>query len=303
MKSRSTLQLSFVSDLASAHQGLPIPSMSSLPFRHFFASTPTALRPAALLVSEIFTSIQGEGPFSGRPSVFLRLAHCNLSCSWCDTPYTWLFSKQLQQTIHRRASLFTQSRVYDRRKEVHRFSLDELSHRLRHAAGEHVRAVVITGGEPLLQKRHLKSVVDDLIVNGFNVEFETNGTVSPLGLSHKVHLNVSPKLSNSHQPSERRINVDVLKQCVAFDSAVLKFVVGEPQDLKEVASIVEQVGVARVRVFLMPLGTVSHCHHLLTSRLLIHDRQSWVPSNRTRHLRSYPCCCCVPCSMLNVFSP
>lgn len=241
--------------------------MSPLPFRHVFSST-AILRPAALHISEIFTSIQGEGPFSGRPSVFLRLAFCNLSCSWCDTPYTWLFSKQLQQSVHRRASQVTQSRVYDRRKEVHRFSLDELSHHLRHAAGEHIRSVVITGGEPLLQKRHLKSVVDDLIVDGFNVEFETNGTVSPLGLSQKVHLNVSPKLSNSHQPAEQRINVDVLKQCVAFESAALKFVIGEPSDLDEVAGIVDQVGVDRARIYLMPLGTVSHSLRLVASRIV-----------------------------------
>lgn len=223
----------------------------------YFTSRTSARRPPALLVSEIFASIQGEGPFSGRPSVFLRLALCNLSCSWCDTPYTWLFSESLQQRIHRRASATTQPQVYDRRKEVNRFSIDELSHHLRQAAGEHVRAVVVTGGEPLLQKQHLKGVVDDLIRDGFDIEFETNGTVSPLGLPRKVHLNVSPKLSNSHQPEEKRINVAVLKECITFGSAVLKFVISEQRDLDEVSRIVDQIGIERSRVYLMPLGTVS----------------------------------------------
>ena len=42
-----------------------------------------------LKVSEIFASIQGEGPSAGAAAVFLRLAGCNLRCHWCDTKYTW----------------------------------------------------------------------------------------------------------------------------------------------------------------------------------------------------------------------
>lgn len=71
---------------------------AQLPFRNI--SLPKSLRCIAydggqrgrsLLVSEIFSSVQGEGPNAGRPSVFVRLGIYNLSCSWCDTPYTWLF--------------------------------------------------------------------------------------------------------------------------------------------------------------------------------------------------------------------
>ena len=49
---------------------------------------------ASLAVSEIFgPTLQGEGPSSGRRAMFLRLAGCNLSCSWCDTAYTWDWSR------------------------------------------------------------------------------------------------------------------------------------------------------------------------------------------------------------------
>ena len=37
-----------------------------------------------LFVTSIFYTIQGEGPMRGRPALFVRLAKCNLGCSWCD---------------------------------------------------------------------------------------------------------------------------------------------------------------------------------------------------------------------------
>ncbi|MGH7350744.1 MAG: radical SAM protein, partial [Candidatus Methylomirabilales bacterium] len=40
-------------------------------------------------VSELFTSIQGEGEVIGMPSHFIRLYRCDLTCSWCDSKYTW----------------------------------------------------------------------------------------------------------------------------------------------------------------------------------------------------------------------
>ncbi|MGE0321573.1 MAG: hypothetical protein AB7S68_04680, partial [Polyangiaceae bacterium] len=51
------------------------------------------LPPNILRISEVFASIQGEGVSLGAPCVFLRLALCNLRCSWCDTKYTWDWSQ------------------------------------------------------------------------------------------------------------------------------------------------------------------------------------------------------------------
>lgn len=223
------------------------------------ASTSKPLKPPTLLLSEVFASVQGEGPFTGRPSVFTRLGVCNLSCAWCDTPYTWLFDRDRHRKVAARAGPHAQPRIYDKRTELTRTTTDHLFRDVRALAGEGIRAVVITGGEPLLQKKHLQAFVTRLIDDGFAIEFETNGTVSPEGLPRGVHLNVSPKLENSMQPVEQRIKLQVLKECLAWPNSVLKFVVGEHRDLDEVCGIVEQLDIPSHRVFLMPLGTVCIC--------------------------------------------
>src|SRR6187401_1297065 len=48
-----------------------------------------------LTVFEIYESIQGESTHTGRPSVFIRLAACDLRCAWCDTPYAFTGGRKM----------------------------------------------------------------------------------------------------------------------------------------------------------------------------------------------------------------
>lgn len=223
-----------------------------------------------LQVSEIFKSVQGEGPFCGVPSIFLRLGICNLSCVWCDTSYTWLFNEKrlnkVRQNIAQhsspavRASKTYNLQVYDKSSELRRYSIAEISDQISSLAQHSVRNIVITGGEPLLHKKHIIPLIHPFVDRGFSIEFETNGTISPdlLGsYAQHIHFNVSPKLSNSLQPYEQRINLDVLRQCLEFPSSVLKFVVDNLDDVKELVDIVEATGAPPSRVHLMPQGSVS----------------------------------------------
>ena len=82
-----------------------------------------------LVISEIFSSLQGEGSRAGQACWFVRLAGCNLSCSWCDTTYTW---KPGQTT----------------RADRRTMSLDDV---LESASLAGLPLVEVTGGEPLLQ--------------------------------------------------------------------------------------------------------------------------------------------------------
>lgn len=214
-------------------------------------------------VSEMFASIQGEGPHAGRPSVFLRLGHCNLSCAWCDTPYTWLFREDRLEKV--RKSIEAASgvaydngiRLYDKEAELRKMSAHAVLGAVETLASPAVRAVVITGGEPLLHAKPLLHLVPEFQHRGYAVEVETNGTVSPAAMPDGVHFNVSPKLANSRQPASARLNFPVLRELMTRGSSVLKFVVDQAEDLVEVNSIVERLSLSPHRVYLMPQGRTS----------------------------------------------
>jgi 7-carboxy-7-deazaguanine synthase len=189
-----------------------------------------------LLVAEIFgPTLQGEGPSVGQRAAFLRLSRCNLSCTWCDTPYTW------------------DSRRFDLAAETHRMSQCEVGDRLLDIDAP---LVVITGGEPLLQQERLTWLVDLCRARGKRVEIETNGTIAPSqGLAGALRgsFNVSPKLAGSGQPHDLRIKDEVLNRFVRTGKALFKFVVTDPSDLEEIAELEAEFGLAPVWV--MPEGT------------------------------------------------
>jgi 7-cyano-7-deazaguanosine (preQ0) biosynthesis protein QueE len=191
---------------------------------------------------EIFASLQGEGATCGLPSIFVRLALCNLRCAWCDTAYTWDWTR------------------YAPSDSVLDMDPCEVSDRV-FALATHptvpISNVVITGGEPLLQQATLAPLAAALKERGMRIEIETNGTISPLpDLAACVdQWNASPKLASSENAERAREVLDALRWFAARPDAYLKFVVVEPDDLDEVHRLVERYDVAPDRVILMPEGT------------------------------------------------
>ena len=187
---------------------------------------------ASLKLSEIFESLQGEGVSTGSPTVFVRLAQCNLHCTWCDTKYTWDFQR------------------YDYDAEVHERSAEEVAQQVNASAS---RRLVLTGGEPLLQQRALvpffASLAPDIVV-----EVETNGTVAPTPetLSRVNQWNVSPKLGNAGDPEALRVRPAVLLALRDAGSSFLKLVVHGDADYAEADALVRRLAWPRDRVLFMP---------------------------------------------------
>ena len=142
--------------------------------------------PTTFKVNEIFASIQGEGVNTGAPSIFVRLALCNLSCSRCDSAFSWNWIDTSFEHID--------NKKYDPRNEIKEMTLDELAGAIKKLANKNgwnsltgyaINHVVITGGEPLLHlvnlKNHelFKKLLVILKTYRFHVEIETNGTIIP----------------------------------------------------------------------------------------------------------------------------
>lgn len=192
---------------------------------------PPIRREGMLRVSELFESVQGEGPSAGDPCVFLRLAHCNLRCSWCDTKYSWDF------------------RNYPIDRETRLEPVADLAQRI---AALGVGRLVITGGEPLIQASGLAELLA-LVPADWAVEVETNGTLEPpLELYRRVtQWNVSPKLANSGEPAQRRLALLALAALRATDRAYLKLVVATLADAEEADALVALTEWPRERVLFM----------------------------------------------------
>lgn len=194
-----------------------------------------------MLISEIYHSKQGEGTLTGTPSLFLRTSGCNLRCGFCDTPFASWDPEGTQFTLEK---------------------IVQQCHDL--AAQEKIEHIVITGGEPMIQKQ-LPELTQLLRSLSLHITIETAGTVF-----QKVNcdlMSISPKLSNSTPDGKRagewlskhentRHQPQVVKELLRGYDYQLKFVVDTPQDCQEIETYLSGFSnIRRERILMMPQGT------------------------------------------------
>lgn len=184
-------------------------------------------------IAEIFTSLQGEGTSSGYPTIFVRLAGCNLACSYCDTPGGRIGGEDL--------------------------SVSEVVGRV---AGEKPARVCITGGEPLLQSAEVSRLAERLSAAGRQVSIETNGTL-PFGtvLPH-ASVCMDVKCPSSGEKSD----LALLQALRPSDS--VKFVVGTAEDLAYADGIIHSYPI-RAEIFISPVYGTDY--QQVASYILLHN--------------------------------
>jgi organic radical activating enzyme len=176
-----------------------------------------------LKVNEVFKSIQGEGKFAGRPSIFVRLFGCNLKCEWCDTNSS----------------------------EYNICDLDDLVLSIQYnmvKGNWEENIVIFTGGEPTLQLDGIKDVMNELRCwapkNNCYVQFhlETNGTYKNLSeLMIFDYIAFSPK----DKKIANKISEFLQKRCI-----------NEKYDIKIVTDLVSiGTDMLNFATMLMPLST------------------------------------------------
>jgi len=226
-------------------------------------------------------TLQGEGKLLGTPVLFIRTAGCNLRCIWtlangkpsiCDTPYSSFDTKD--------------SEVY---------SINNIIEIVKNNIGN-LQHIVISGGEPMLQKDALINLCTEL-KNQLNVHItiETNGTIFINELLEFVDLfSLSPKLSNSNPTNEKleqlnltslskyilihqqkRLNINAIQQFINAGNSMknidfqLKFVVSSINDEKEILEILSNLtGWQNNDILLMQTGVTNSELALSTNAIL-----------------------------------
>ena len=150
----------------------------------------------SLKVNEIFFSIQGESSHAGRPCAFIRLAGCNLRCSYCDTRYA--YEEGSWQEMN------------DIEQEIRPFGCS---------------LVEVTGGEPLLQAE-TPELVRRLLDNGYTVLLETNGSLDIGAIDERCCRIVDMKCPSSGEADKNRIE----NLAILTPNDEVKFVIGDRGD-------------------------------------------------------------------------
>lgn len=157
----------------------------------------------------------------GTPALFLRLAGCNLACTWCDTAYSWKQTNSIELTSEQLKSIFVTSTCHH---------------------------LVITGGEPLLQEKEILNILPFL--KDWYIEIESNGTIQPSEelLERINQWNISPKLIHSGNAPSKALQLEILTRFSRTDKAWFKFVVNHESQWAEI----EALKLPKEQIILMP---------------------------------------------------
>lgn len=223
-----------------------------------------------LNILECVPVIQGEGQSTGQPMILIRVSGCNLNCQFkgsiCDA---W------------------ETSFNHNNKESKKWSLSEVREVLRE--NPHIKKVMLTGGEPTLNKILFENIVHICDLEGKFIEMETNGTLYRETESLALELvSISPKLSNSipmtgsYSPELKReieekevklhlknqqLTVESVKKWIQNYNYQLKFVISDEDSIDEAMSFIQAVGADLSKVWFMPEGL---------SRRQIIMKQQWV---------------------------
>lgn len=178
-------------------------------------------------VVEIFESINGEGKRAGQLATFVRLAGCNLNCSYCDT--TWANETDVSSTW---------------------MTKEEIDQKISEAGAWNV---TVTGGEPLL-RQGMEELLSYLVRKEERIiEIETNGSVdlTPyLSIDPRVVMTMDYKLPDSGM--EEKMHLSNLLKLRPQDT--VKFVAGSRKDLEKAEEIMKTYHlIGRCNCYLSPV--------------------------------------------------
>jgi 7-carboxy-7-deazaguanine synthase len=184
-----------------------------------------SLAAGAIRVSELFHSLQGEGPSTGVPAHFLRLQGCDVGCHWCDTRYTWAADGGSATTVD---AAFA---------DLGALGAADL--------------LVVTGGEPLAHPG-IAALLGAALERWPRVEVETSGILPPPASHPRLYYNHSPKLPSA---TDRWAGTWAHARAFTADpNTTFKLVIGDAPDEADALRLLAEHELPRNRTVLMPEG-------------------------------------------------
>lgn len=169
---------------------------------------------------EIFNSIEGEGVRAGQLCTFIRLANCNLRCSYCDTSYSYNCPDIKEMNI---PEIIKIVESYKEKTNCYQ--------------------ITITGGEPLLQL-DISELVNILLSKGFKVNIETNGSINIMNiLPWKTMHNRNLMLTVDYKLPSSGMDINMCHHNFEYflsPKDVLKFVIGDKEDLNAALQVINK---------------------------------------------------------------
>lgn len=188
-----------------------------------------------LPVNEIFSSVQGEGSFTGMPSVFVRLQFCRVGCPYCDTKHTW------EKNDSGKISFVE---MLGKQEDSSKWADVDCNALVAFLVAQPERHIVITGGEPCVYD--LVEFTTELLDAGKTVQIETSGT-SEIKISGGAFVTLSPKID---MPG----GLKVLPLSV-YRADEIKMPVGKQKDVNVLKEFLREHKIAnRNTIYLQPLS-------------------------------------------------
>jgi 7-carboxy-7-deazaguanine synthase len=177
-------------------------------------------------ISEIFYSIQGEGVEIGLPTVFIRLFACDLRCTWCDSMYA----------VEGRD--FKEMSIQDVRDIIETYEC---------------KRICITGGEPLLQRKELEELANDLVKDEYKILLETSGHKNPPPIFWTDNCIISMDCKCPSSKMEDKMDFTLFGKLRRKDQ--LKFVIQDLVDYEYAKSILKSYKIEASIIFQSVHGT------------------------------------------------
>lgn len=204
-------------------------------------------------INELFETLQGEGSFTGQPSVFIRLQGCPVGCSWCDTKHTW--EVKLDSEVSSEV-------VVNKTKETDEWVDLSCEDILKVVENKQFRAkhLVITGGEPCMYD--LRPLCELFEAHGYSTQIETSGTFEIL-TSEDCWVTLSPKVN-------MRGGYKVLSSAM-FRANEIKHPIATEQHVEDLKLLLEKYQVTDKQIYLQPISQKQRATELAIETCIAND--------------------------------